>query len=81
MRKLCGIDGISNECLRHLTRRPLLHLTYLFNGCLQLSHFPKSWKEAKVITLLKPGKDPKLPQIYVRLAPCPQRVIIRKRHP
>jgi hypothetical protein len=27
-----------------------------------LSHFPKSWKEAKVITLPEPGKVPKLPQ-------------------
>jgi hypothetical protein len=29
------------------------------NHCLQQSHFPKPWKEARVITLLKPGKDPK----------------------
>jgi hypothetical protein len=57
-----GIDGIPNECLRHLSRRPLVHLTHLFNHCLRLSHFPKSWKEAKVITLPKPGKDPKFPQ-------------------
>jgi hypothetical protein len=27
-----------------------------------LAHFPKSWKEAKVITLPKYGKDPKFPQ-------------------
>jgi hypothetical protein len=61
LRKACRIDGIPNECLRHLPRRPLVHLTHLFNHCLWLSHFPKSWKEAKVITLLKPGKDPKFP--------------------
>jgi hypothetical protein len=24
--------------------------------------FPKPWKEAKIVTLLKPGKDPKFPQ-------------------
>jgi hypothetical protein len=29
---------------------------------LPLSHIPKSWKEAKVIALPKPGKDPKFPQ-------------------
>jgi hypothetical protein len=62
LRKACGIDGVPNECLRHLPRRPLLHLTYLFNHCLRLSHFPKPWKEAKVLTLLKPGKDTKFPQ-------------------
>jgi hypothetical protein len=26
-----GFDGIPNECLRHLPRRPLVHLTNLFN--------------------------------------------------
>jgi hypothetical protein len=58
----CGHDDIANECLRHLPRRPLVHLTNLFNHCLPLSHFPKPWKEAKVTTLPKPGKDPKFPQ-------------------
>jgi hypothetical protein len=62
LRKTCGIDGIPNECLRQLPRQPLAHLTHLFNHCLWLSHFPKSWKEAKIITLPKPGKDPKFPQ-------------------
>ncbi|PNF15438.1 hypothetical protein B7P43_G18173, partial [Cryptotermes secundus] len=62
LRKACGIDGIPNECLRHLPRRPLVHLTHLFNHCFRLSHFPNTGKEAKVITLLKPGKDPKFSQ-------------------
>jgi hypothetical protein len=62
LRKPCWIDGIPNECLRHLPRRPLVYLTHLFNRCIRLSHFPNSWKEAKVITLPKPGKDPKFPQ-------------------
>jgi hypothetical protein len=39
-KKACGIDGIPNECLRHLPRRPLVHLTHLFNHCLRLSYFP-----------------------------------------
>jgi hypothetical protein len=34
----------------------------LINNCVRLSHFPTSWNEAKVITLAKPGKDPKFPQ-------------------
>jgi hypothetical protein len=58
--KACGFDGIPNECLGDLPRRPLVHLTHLFNHCLRLSHFPKPWKE--VITLPKPHKDPKFPQ-------------------
>jgi hypothetical protein len=62
LRNACGLDGIPNECLRDLPRRPLVHLTHLFNHCLRLSYLPKPWKEAKVITLPKPGKDPKFPQ-------------------
>jgi hypothetical protein len=27
LKNACGIDGIPNECLRHLRRRPLVHLT------------------------------------------------------
>jgi hypothetical protein len=54
-----GFDGIPNEYLQHFLRRPLLHLRYLFNHCLQLGHFPAPWKKAKFITLPKPGKDPK----------------------
>jgi hypothetical protein len=49
--KAFGIDGIPNECLRHLPRRPLVHLTHLFNHCLRLSFFPNAWNEAKIITL------------------------------
>ncbi|PNF42024.1 hypothetical protein B7P43_G12302 [Cryptotermes secundus] len=62
LKKACGIDGIPSECLRHFPRRPFVHLTHLFNHWLRLSHFPTTWKEAKVITLPKPGKDPKFPQ-------------------
>jgi hypothetical protein len=57
LRKSCGIYVIPNECLRHLPRRTLVYLTHLFTLCLRLSHYPKSWKEAKIITLPKPGKD------------------------
>jgi hypothetical protein len=61
-RKACGLDDFQNECLRHLPRRPLVHLTHLFNHCFRPSHFLKPWKEVKVITLPKPGKDKKFPQ-------------------
>jgi hypothetical protein len=62
LEKARGLDGIPNECLRHLPRRPLVYLAYLFSYCLQLSHFPKYWKDAKFITLPKPGMDKKFPQ-------------------
>jgi hypothetical protein len=56
LKNTCRLEGIPNECLRHLPRIPLV---YLFNHCLQLSHFPKLRKEEKFITILK---DPKFPQ-------------------
>jgi hypothetical protein len=62
LRKARGIDGIPNECLMHLPRRPLVHLTHLINHCIRLSQFPTPWKEAKVIALPKLGKDQKFPQ-------------------
>jgi hypothetical protein len=48
--------------LRYLPRRSLVHITHLFNHCFRLCHFPTSWKEAKIIILPKPGKNPKFPK-------------------
>jgi hypothetical protein len=62
LRKACGIDGIPNEFLRQLPKRPLVHLTRLINHCLRLSHFLTPWKDAKIITLLKLCKDSKFHQ-------------------
>jgi hypothetical protein len=39
LRKSCGIYGIPNECLRLLSIRSPIHLTYPFNHCFRLSHF------------------------------------------
>jgi hypothetical protein len=61
LRKARGIDGIPNECLEHFPRRPLVYLTHLFNHSFRLSHFPKSWNYAKIITFPKLDKDPKCP--------------------
>jgi retron-type reverse transcriptase len=61
LEKARGIDGIPNECLRHLPRRLLVHLTHLINHCIRQSHFPMPCKEAEVIGSPKPGKGPKCP--------------------
>jgi hypothetical protein len=54
--KSCYLDDILNKCLRHLPRRPLVHLTHLF------SHFPGPWKESIIINLIQFGKEPNFPQ-------------------
>jgi hypothetical protein len=40
----------------------LVYLTNLFSHCLRLFHSAKPWKDAKIIALPKPGKDPKFRQ-------------------
>jgi hypothetical protein len=60
--KACGFDGISNEFFWHLPRRPHVHLSCLFNHCLQIRHFLAPWKEVKITALPTPGKDPEVPQ-------------------
>ena len=37
-------------------------VNHFFNSALRVQHFPVIWKKAEVITILKPGKDPKIPQ-------------------
>jgi hypothetical protein len=56
LRKACGIDGIPNECLRHLPRRPLVRLTHLINHCLQLSLFSDALEGRKNYNLTKTRK-------------------------
>jgi len=40
LRSAPGNDGITHLMLRHLSRKTLTHLTYLFNHLLRLGHFP-----------------------------------------
>ena len=42
--------------LRNLSRKAFIHLTQLCNHILRLRYFPYTWKSAKVIPILKPGK-------------------------
>lgn len=59
-----GPDGVTSDDLKHLTRKPLSLLTRIFNSCLQYQYFPNTWKEAKIISLHKQGKNPLFPQNY-----------------
>jgi hypothetical protein len=42
-----------------LSRRRTVYLINLLNHCPRLGHFPAFLKEAMIITLTKPDKDPK----------------------
>jgi hypothetical protein len=52
-----GPNRIPNRVLKHL-------LVLIFNAILLTHHFPTAWKHARVISILKPGKDPALPSSY-----------------
>jgi hypothetical protein len=36
----------------------------VFNAVLRSQYFPSAWKHARVVSILKPGKDPALPSSY-----------------
>jgi hypothetical protein len=69
---VCGFDGIPNECLWHLPRRPLVHLTRLLNHYLPLGHFLAPWNVAKIGTLPNPRKNPNFPQNLCLISPPPE---------
>ena len=62
--KAPGPNGIPNRALKHLPMRAVLLLVQNFNAILCTHHFPPVWKHARVISILKPGKDPAQPSSY-----------------
>jgi hypothetical protein len=59
-----GPNGIPNRVLRHLSERTITFLKKVFNAVLRRQYFPSAWKHARVVSILKPGKDPTLPSSY-----------------
>jgi hypothetical protein len=62
--KAPGPNGIPNRAMKHLPMRAVLLLVQIFNAVLRTHHFPPAWKHARVIYILKPGKDPAQPSSY-----------------
>jgi hypothetical protein len=54
---------IPNRALKHLPERAVI-LTQIFNTVLRTHHIPSAWKHARVISILKPWKDPAQPTFY-----------------
>lgn len=55
-RKAPGNDGITTGMLRKAWPIFALEITNLFKVCLENATFPRTWKEAKLVVLPKPGK-------------------------
>ncbi|GFO41939.1 RNA-directed DNA polymerase from mobile element jockey [Plakobranchus ocellatus] len=61
-------DGVYYQFLRHLPESCLHTLLKLFNNIWTTGDIPPSWREASVVPIPKPGKDPSDPSNYRPIA-------------
>ncbi|GFW24409.1 RNA-directed DNA polymerase from mobile element jockey [Trichonephila clavipes] len=59
-----GIDLITNRILKNLPTKFIIFIALLFNMLLENCYFPKSWRMAVVIPILKLNSDYSNPQNY-----------------
>jgi hypothetical protein len=57
-KKAPGYDQNNPKILKELFKKVMIHLTYIYNDILRIEYFPKQWKRAQVIMLLKPDEPP-----------------------
>lgn len=62
--KAPGEDEIIPKILKKLNKKTITQLYYIYNACLKLHYFPNPWKNAIIIPLKKPFKDPSNPTNY-----------------
>jgi hypothetical protein len=56
-KKTPGEDGIPNEVWKYVGAILPRYRTAIYNGCLRDGVFPKRWKKARIIPIVKPGKQ------------------------
>lgn len=66
-----GLDMIPAIVLKHLPQIYIRNYTILFNNALNLKYFPEGWKNAKIVPVLKKGKDPTKPSSYCPISLTP----------
>ncbi|GFU33721.1 probable RNA-directed DNA polymerase from transposon X-element [Trichonephila clavipes] len=59
-----GLDLITNRILKNLSLKFVLFIVMMFNLLMENCHFPKNWKTAVVVPILKPNSDDNQPQNY-----------------
>ena len=59
-----GPDDMHYQVLKHLPEKTLKILLTLLNNIWTSGHFPEIWREATIIPIPKPNKNPKHPQNY-----------------
>ena len=64
----CGPDEIHYQILKHLPETALQTLLNIFNNIWVGGAFPSCWRQAVIIPVAKPGKDPTNPTNYRPIA-------------
>jgi hypothetical protein len=62
--KAPGPYSVPNRALRNLPKRAITFIKKLFNAIRFRQCFPPTWNHVRVISILKPGKEPTLPFSY-----------------
>ena len=52
------------KLVKHFGQGALTRLMKMFNHCITSNKIRKAWRKAKIIALLKHGKDPNIPRNY-----------------
>jgi len=66
-RKAPGPHGITSDIVRLVFKSIPKSVTSIYNECLKGGHFPKEWKIAKIIPIIRPGKEDSLDPSKYRL--------------
>jgi hypothetical protein len=64
LKKAPGPDNITGKAIKSLPIEGHVVLMHIMNGINRLHHVPKIWKQAKIILIPKPGKDPSKTNSY-----------------
>ena len=59
-----GLDDIQTELIKQFGPKARDWLLRFFNNCTETKKIPKIWRQAKVVALLKPGKDPSVAKSF-----------------
>jgi hypothetical protein len=59
--KIPNLNCTPNRILRYLSKSATILLAKLFDAVLRRRYFPTAWKHIRMVTILKPRKDPTLP--------------------
>lgn len=62
--KAAGIDGIYPDMITHLGPKAIAWMAETMTDIMNKGTYPKIWKHAKIIAILKPGKPPTEPSSY-----------------